>query len=380
MMSRSSYKRLLDNDPDLEQRSPGPLLESNSQLAQEHARTSVTSRTRPAIPTQPEPQLSNPRRRKPVASAAVGTTGVFQATRPSGSAPIIPRQGALSAAIAASRTDGKGPRRTTRTTQKLTFLTDELNVDRFEVVGDDDTVRPMIALRDKLPRVTAYCTAGSYKMDALFEFLMSRREINSTAPKRFDEAIYTPFSSTGDPIDALVSGRPPEIISEAILGPKNLSHGQLGRAYIRVPKDNNTDLQLSLGAPVMSTSAPESFRSPPPTPSRVIGAKHDGVKIGTSEPGSGSTTPQILPAIKPVRRHSLDSELQSSNIEVSRFASASNQFGSDEYLDNAGSGTHRHLRFNESVKIGTFETPGETEEPDESRVLQAALGSPTTQQ
>ncbi|KAJ3334100.1 hypothetical protein HDU76_010222 [Blyttiomyces sp. JEL0837] len=47
--------------------------------------------------------------------------------------------------------------------------------------------------KESLPRVTAYCTANSYKMDRLMEYLISRKFLNATAPKRFDEVIYTPY-------------------------------------------------------------------------------------------------------------------------------------------------------------------------------------------
>lgn len=41
--------------------------------------------------------------------------------------------------------------------------------------------------RQKLPRVIAYCTASSYRMDDLFNHLQSRKAANGAAPKRFDE-------------------------------------------------------------------------------------------------------------------------------------------------------------------------------------------------
>ncbi|KAG0676298.1 sporulation protein rmd1 [Pichia californica] len=48
--------------------------------------------------------------------------------------------------------------------------------------------------RSMLPRVTAYCTAGSYKMRDFIRWLKDKRRIHSTAPKLFDECIYTPFT------------------------------------------------------------------------------------------------------------------------------------------------------------------------------------------
>ncbi|KAB5590841.1 Sad1-interacting factor 2 [Ceratobasidium theobromae] len=46
----------------------------------------------------------------------------------------------------------------------------------------------------KLPRVTAYCTAQSYKMDDLMKFFMARKAAYHTAPQLFDEVLYTPYS------------------------------------------------------------------------------------------------------------------------------------------------------------------------------------------
>lgn len=48
--------------------------------------------------------------------------------------------------------------------------------------------------RDLLPRVTAYCTCGSYKMKELLRWLKDRKRIHNTLPKLFDECLYTPFT------------------------------------------------------------------------------------------------------------------------------------------------------------------------------------------
>lgn len=47
--------------------------------------------------------------------------------------------------------------------------------------------------RDLLPRVTAYCTCGSYKMKELLRWLKDRKRLHNTSPKLFDECLYTPF-------------------------------------------------------------------------------------------------------------------------------------------------------------------------------------------
>lgn len=72
--------------------------------------------------------------------------------------------------------------------------------------------------RSMLPRVTAYCTAGSYRMRDLIRWLKDKRRVHSTAPKLFDECIYTPFtlrdwrrrsrSGSNDSREGLAKGRP----------------------------------------------------------------------------------------------------------------------------------------------------------------------------
>ncbi|KAG8903047.1 hypothetical protein FRB99_003795 [Tulasnella sp. 403] len=62
-----------------------------------------------------------------------------------------------------------------------------------------DALRLTKKQKAKLPRVTAYCTANSYKMPELMKFFMARKEAYSTAPKQFDEVIYTPYSYEGSP-------------------------------------------------------------------------------------------------------------------------------------------------------------------------------------
>ncbi|KZV84239.1 DUF155-domain-containing protein, partial [Exidia glandulosa HHB12029] len=47
-----------------------------------------------------------------------------------------------------------------------------------------------------LPRVTAYCTAASYKLDELMKFFTARRNTNRTSAKRIDNAVYTPYVYT----------------------------------------------------------------------------------------------------------------------------------------------------------------------------------------
>jgi uncharacterized Rmd1/YagE family protein len=104
-----------------------------------------------------------------------------------------------------------GPQRTTRTAQKLKLLPDPESGDgeEDEESGRDvyvqytrikdptarrDAARLVKADRDRLPRVTAYCTAASYKLDELMRFLKGRQKLRGSLPKRFDECIYSPYN------------------------------------------------------------------------------------------------------------------------------------------------------------------------------------------
>ncbi|KAG0359963.1 hypothetical protein BGZ54_009757 [Gamsiella multidivaricata] len=122
--------------------------------------------------------------------------------------------GGVSNAAVNLRGKVKQPMRTTKTSQKLTLFPEEKEVPVLEdeYAFDDTTYNQIGQLssgtarndahrmskldRQKLPRVIAYCTASSYRMDDLFNYLQSRKTVNGAAPKRFDECIYTPFSYT----------------------------------------------------------------------------------------------------------------------------------------------------------------------------------------
>ncbi|KAF9171780.1 hypothetical protein BGX21_006797 [Mortierella sp. AD011] len=156
--------------------------------------------------------------------------------------PGVPA-GANSAAINA-RGKLKQPMRTTKTSQKLTLFPEEKEVPVLEdeYAFDDTTYNQIGQLssgtarndahrmskldRSKLPRVIAYCTASSYRMDDLFNYLQSRKSVNGAAPKRFDECIYTPFSyktTTKPPTTADLLG----IDDPATNGPRLLEQQQI---------------------------------------------------------------------------------------------------------------------------------------------------------
>lgn len=101
-----------------------------------------------------------------------------------------------------------------RVTQKLKFLPTDGNdgsMDSHVTAGDNgkavysqvsrikeaparkDAERLGKKHRSLLPRVTAYCTAGSYKMKDLVRWLKEKKRVHNTSPKLFDECLYTPF-------------------------------------------------------------------------------------------------------------------------------------------------------------------------------------------
>ena len=104
-----------------------------------------------------------------------------------------------------------GPQRTTKNAQKLKLLPnpdpgedgpeEESGRDvysQFTRIKDPtarrDAARLGKADRDKLPRVTAYCTANAYRLDGLMKYLKGRGRTRGANPKLFDECIYTPYN------------------------------------------------------------------------------------------------------------------------------------------------------------------------------------------
>lgn len=104
-----------------------------------------------------------------------------------------------------------GPQRSTKKTEKLKLLP---NPDFGEEGQDEESGRDVYAQytrikdpnarrdaarlgkadRDRLPRVTAYCTANRYEMDGLLRFLKGRSKTKGANPKLIDECIFTPYS------------------------------------------------------------------------------------------------------------------------------------------------------------------------------------------
>ena len=111
-----------------------------------------------------------------------------------------------------------GPQRTTKTAQKLKLLPnpdpgddgpdEESGRDvysQFTRIKDPtarrDAARLGKADRDRLPRVTAYCTANAYRLEGMMKFLKGRGRTRGANPKQFDECIYSPFKYPRSKVD-----------------------------------------------------------------------------------------------------------------------------------------------------------------------------------
>jgi len=194
-----------------------PLLPSHSRPS---AKPSKPSRS---VTFNPQVSTSSPPRRKPAfPTNTVSTAGTLSSPFVSGrDGPSQPMLSALNSKLRRRNSSGAplqympqvpaskiGPQRTTRTAQKLKLLPNPENEEDDEESGrevysqftriKDPTARRDAARlgkddRAKLPRVTAYCTASSYKMDDLMRFLKGRAKTKSAAPKLFDECLYSPY-------------------------------------------------------------------------------------------------------------------------------------------------------------------------------------------
>ncbi|CAG8189792.1 unnamed protein product [Penicillium olsonii] len=104
-----------------------------------------------------------------------------------------------------------GPQRTTKKAQKLKLLPDPVTEEEEAADGDtpqdvysqitrikDPAARSIAARlgkadRDHIPRVTAYCTANSYRLEGVIKFLKSRSKTRGANPKLYDECVYSAF-------------------------------------------------------------------------------------------------------------------------------------------------------------------------------------------
>jgi len=56
-----------------------------------------------------------------------------------------------------------------------------------------DAARLGRADRDRLPRVTAYCTSQGYRLEGLLKFMKSRSKTRGASPKLFDECLFSSY-------------------------------------------------------------------------------------------------------------------------------------------------------------------------------------------
>ncbi|KAL8999735.1 MAG: hypothetical protein Q9188_005817 [Gyalolechia gomerana] len=138
-----------------------------------------------------------------------------------------------------------GPQRTSKNAQKLKLLPnpdpgddgpdEESGRDvysQFTRIKDPtarrDAARLGKADRDKLPRVTAYCTASAYRLEGVMKFLKSRTRSRGANPKQFDECIYSPYSYERSKLDKSI---PDDNISSAILETTPIDRPTCERRY-----------------------------------------------------------------------------------------------------------------------------------------------------
>ncbi|MBE3048028.1 RMD1 family protein [Candidatus Bathyarchaeota archaeon] len=139
--------------------------------------------------------------------------------------------GSIPAGLPAASLPKLGPQRSSKTAQKLKLLPEpDIAEEEDDEPGEDevrerevysqfarikdptarrDAARLGKADRERLPRVTAYCTANRYSAELLLRFLKGRGKKRGANPKLIDECIYTPYrySSHEDSGVGLESGR-----------------------------------------------------------------------------------------------------------------------------------------------------------------------------
>ena len=128
-----------------------------------------------------------------------------------------------------------GPQRTTKNAQKLKLLPDPVTGEEDEVIEEGisrdvytqitrikeptarrDAAKLGKADRDRMPRVTAYCTANSYRLDAVLRFFKARTRTRGANPKLFDECVYSPYNYEYRKQPEIRSQTTDDLISEAI--------------------------------------------------------------------------------------------------------------------------------------------------------------------
>ncbi|RCK66989.1 Sporulation protein RMD1 [Candida viswanathii] len=167
------------------------------------------------LPSPQPPPLANAQERQSPRTTPPATPGPGGAATASTPSPT----GSVKSNSKMVKSSKIGLQRTSRTSQKLKLLPEDPDLDNSTLDDendDDDDDKPTRVYsqvkkitdtsarkdaetlnklhRDLLPRVSAYCTCGSYKMKELLRWLKDKKKIHNTSPKLFDECIYTPFT------------------------------------------------------------------------------------------------------------------------------------------------------------------------------------------
>ncbi|KAI8954567.1 hypothetical protein F4801DRAFT_587375 [Xylaria longipes] len=224
--------------------SESPVSERTPLIRQDTGRSrtarTVTFNANPVSRTiDPEPlSLSSSPSSTSALSHARTTGSVVSGSFPSGPPPMLSAlnnrlrrrnsHGSLFTTLPPTILPKMGPQRSSKTAQKLKLLPNpELDeADQDEESGRDvysqytrikdptarrDAARLGKADRDRLPRVTAYCTANKYQMEGLMRFLKGRGKSKGANPKLIDECIYTPYNyAGGNPTDRAEAFERPE--------------------------------------------------------------------------------------------------------------------------------------------------------------------------
>lgn len=201
---------------------PPPVRRRVSHDVSHHSRPHTQGGSAPSTPTStmstgslaagpPMFAAINNKLRRRNSHGAIGATYHGGAANANGSSHLLPAPGGLGLHPGAVKV---GPQRSTKKAQKLKLLPtpeqmlgEELSPDeesgrevysQYTRIKDPtarrDAARLGKADRDRLPRVTAYCTANRYQIEGLMRFLKSHRgRAKGANPKLIDECIYTPY-------------------------------------------------------------------------------------------------------------------------------------------------------------------------------------------
>ncbi|KAG6827601.1 hypothetical protein H0H92_011174 [Tricholoma furcatifolium] len=131
------------------------------------------------------------------------TRGANRSTKAAGKLKVLPEQPDLPSLQGESPKENESPVGTGGDSDDGDVDENSEDQEDIEVYNQISLIPAGTARRDalrltkkkakSLPRVTAYATAGSYRMDDLMKFFNARRNAYHTNPKLIDEVIYTPY-------------------------------------------------------------------------------------------------------------------------------------------------------------------------------------------